>query len=376
MPGDMAVKGARKPARIVINAINDNAELRGPDRYLISLLEQMAAQRPGTEFALACAPWQTAMLEAPFGPNVAKVTLPPPRNPWIRVLWQAFAFPRWADRQRADVIFQPNIILTIGMRTPCVMTVHDLAHFRFPEKFGALKGRLQRIQIRLALGAADRKIAVSHYTLNDMARFCPGSERGSSVVDEGGPAPAARAAASHKPPYFLYVGRIEKSKNVERLIEEFAASQILKDKGTVLRLAGSPGNAEADVQGMISRMGGGRVERLGFVSDEELERLYLGAKAFVFPSLVEGFGLVLLEAMARGAPVIAMDTSVIPEVTGDAALLVKPEDAGGIGRAMERLAEDDQLCAALSVKGYERLKKFSWARAADETFKVFSEVLP
>jgi glycosyltransferase involved in cell wall biosynthesis len=362
-------------ARIVVNAINDNAELRGPDRYLISLLQELSVHQPLAEYLLACAPWQSSLLETPFGANVKKIILEPPRNRLARAIWQAAVFPRWVDRQDAALIFQPNVIMTVGMRTPCVMTVHDLAHFRFPEKFGAVKGRLQRILIRLALRAADRKIAVSNFTLADMANFCPGSERKTRVVAEGGPEPVERVAADPSPPYFLYVGRIEKSKNVELLIEEFAASRSLRERGFILRIVGSSGNAEADVRERISRLGNGRIERLGFVSEEKLEQLYLGTRAFIFPSLVEGFGLVLLEAMARGAPIVAMNTSVIPEVVGDAGILVSPDDRGGIGRAMELLSADDGLCAKLTGKGYDRLNSFSWKRAARETFSVFSEVL-
>src|SRR5262249_36548239 len=121
----------------------------------------------------------------------------------------------------------------------------------------------------------------------------------------------------------------------------------------------------------VAERGEGRVKLAGFVPDKQLEELYSTCTAMCFPSLVEGFGLVLLEAMAYGARIIAMNTSAIPEVVGDAGILVEPRVPGAIRRAMERLADDAELGTELEKRGYERLSRFSWVEAARQTRALY-----
>jgi glycosyltransferase involved in cell wall biosynthesis len=245
------------------------------------------------------------------------------------------------------------------------MTVHDLAHFRFPEKFGPMRGRLQRTLIRAAFWKVDQAIAVSEFTRGDMRLFTtyPGSR--TTVIHEGGPSPRPRRDNdSVGNPFFLYVGVIERSKNIEQLIVEFCESERLQQQGYELVIVGRAGNAMSIVERLIAERGNGRVKLAGFVTEERLQELYSTCKAMVFPSLVEGFGLVLLEAMAHGARVVAMNTSAIPEVVGDAGILVEPGIPGGIRQAMERLADDAELGKELEKRGYERLRCFSWLEAA------------
>jgi glycosyltransferase involved in cell wall biosynthesis len=358
--------------RVIVNAINDNADIRGPDRYLLSLLPEMAKLAPDCAFELCHAPWQTGISAAQLPTNVHRVVLSPPRHPIVRAAWQAVVFPRWADARGADAVFLPNLIYTPDMKTPCVMTVHDLAHFRFPEKFGPVKGRVQRLQIRLAVRRPDRLIAVSEFTRKDLSRFAGTDDSRVTQIGEGGPDPVRRNGHPADPPFFLYVGRTEHSKNVEGLIEAFLSSPALREAKVRLFIAGTPGNAEKLIQERIRASD--RVVRLGFVSEEELRKLYLTATAFVFPSLVEGFGLVLLEAMAYGAPIVAMRATAVPDVVGDAGLLVDPGEKNGLRAAMERIMLEGGLRDALSRRGYSRLAKFSWSVAARQTWALIEEV--
>ncbi len=364
---------APSPRRVLINAINDNDTLRGPDRYLLSLVQELGPVAHECTFEICHAPWQKPIIGARLPENMTRVELSPPRNPWVRALWQATQFRQWADSRNADVIFLPNIIYTPFLRTPTVMTIHDLAHFRFPEKFGVIKGRIQRIQIRLALKAPNRLIVVSSFTREDLHRFCRVS--GSRVVEigEGAPEPKYGSDTASRSAFYLCVGKVERSKNIEHLIDSFARSERLKSAGYRLLIAGAPGNAEGVIQAKIAALADDRVERLGFVSDAQLSELYLNTSALVFPSLVEGFGLVLVEAMAHGAPIIAVNASAVPEVVGGAAVLVDPDDPNGLQHAMERLAEDSTLRNTLSSKGYERVKLHSWRKAAELTWKTIRE---
>jgi glycosyltransferase involved in cell wall biosynthesis len=353
--------------RILIDAINDNAEPRGPDRYLVCLLREMAALAPGADFHVCHAPWQTRLVEQLAGPGVRFTCLDVPRRPLPRMIWHALSFARWANAQAADVIFLPNIILAFGLRAPVVMTVHDLLHFEVPEKFGRLKGRLQRLQIRAALRSPRRLIAVSDYTLAQMRRLLPGAVSRAVKITEGGPEPAAARPPSTDPPFFLFVGRVERSKGVEDLVDAFLDSALLRERGARLCIVGSPGNAEDALRRRLARDLAGQVERPGFLSEEELQARYARCTAFVFPSRAEGFGLVVLEAMARGAPVIAAEATSLPEVVGDAGVLVRAGDRRALREAMETLLEDHGLRQSLVARGFRRLSTFSWRNAGRDT---------
>jgi len=361
---------------IAIDAINFNDRIRGPDRYLVNLLEGLAHERPDHEYTILHAPWQTYFGTLKLPDNFRFVCCHPPRNPILRVLWHVISFPREVRRVAPDLVHLSNVIYTPRLGLPLVMTVHDLAHFRFPEKFGPIKGRLQRWMIRAAGATADRIIAVSEFTRLDLSRFTNSPDEKVRVVLEGGPEPvSAMPPEKSDTEYFLYVGQIERSKNVENMIEAFLDSEELARMGVELWVAGLPGNAAATVQRILEQRSTSRVRLLGYVDDASLPALFGGCLGFVFPSLVEGFGLVVLEAMAYGAPLICSDATVLPEVVGDGGMLVDARGRKALRRAMEQVARDPALREALRRRGRTRLADFSWRRAARETCCVYEELL-
>jgi glycosyltransferase involved in cell wall biosynthesis len=362
---------------ILIDAINDNEVVRGPDRYLLGLLSGLAEIDGDNFYTLCHAPWQAAFRDVALPDNFRRQCLDPPRGRTARVAWHAFAFPRLARAMAPDLVHLPNIIFAPIWDRPVVMTVHDLAHFHFPEKFGPVRGRAQRLLIRRALRVPRHVIAVSRFTRTDLAKLLGVRSERVHEVHEG--APAARPGVAPRegagPPYFLYVGQLERSKNVEGLIEAFSASEALRAAGVELRIVGKPGNAGERIAALTRRLGDPRVKLLGYVPEDRLSELYAGCLAFVFPSLIEGFGLVLLEAMAHGAPVIAMRTSAIPEVVDDAGCLIDPAQPEALRQAMELLHADDGLRQRLRERGYARLKRFSWTEAARSTLAIYREAL-
>lgn len=360
-----------RPLRVLVNAINDNAHPRGPDRYLMEILHHLTALPEPPELHLMHAPWQRFFDTLDLGPGGQRSEIAAPRPPARRALWQATVFPRLAHDAGADVVFLPNLIWTPGLRLPTVMTAHDLLHFRTPEKFGHRKAALLRPLIRRALARSTRVIVPSDFTAADARQFAAVPPARLSVIPEGGPAPRPRNGAGPEgPPMFLFVGKVERTKNVDLLIRAFLSSQQLAAQDARLVIVGPDGNASADIAPLIAAASG-RVERPGFLADDALEALYATCRGFAFPSTAEGFGLVVLEAMARGAPVIAAAATSLPEVVGEAGLLVPPGDVPALARAMERLAADDALMARLSAAGYARLEDFSWSRAAEATLAEF-----
>jgi glycosyltransferase involved in cell wall biosynthesis len=175
--------------------------------------------------------------------------------------------------------------------------------------------------------------------------------------------------------YLLYVGTLQPRKNLDRVIEAFArlaGTPAFTDVKLVL--AGKRGWLYDDLFAQVKRLGlTGRVIFPGYVADEHLLALLSGAQAFVFPSLYEGFGIPVLEAGACGVPVITSNTSSLPEVAGDAALLVDPHDVDAIAEAMYRLVTDDALRAELARRGLENVKRFSWEKCGRETLAVILE---
>ncbi|WP_134682280.1 glycosyltransferase family 4 protein [Paracoccus ravus] len=359
--------------RVLVNAINDNAEPRGPDRYLMALLPRMTLCDAELSLTVLLAPWQQRLRSALTAAGVETALADPPRAPAARLLWQAGVFPRLARDVAPDVVFLPNLIWTPGLRIPSVITAHDLLHFRSPEKFGLMKARLLRLVIGLALRRSDRIIAVSDFTARDAVRFAGVPESRLAVVPNGGPAPEPRPAGAEDDGSFLFVGKLERSKGIVAMVRAFLDRETLFERGARLRIVGPEGNAAAEIRAAMGPQSRG-IERLGYVDDATLEGLYRSCRAFVFPSVAEGFGLVVLEAMARGAPVIAARATSLPEVVGDAGLLVEPDDEVGLADAMERIASDDRLFGELQRRGYARLAQFSWDDAAARMAGILREV--
>lgn len=365
------MSGAR-PLSILVDAVNGNADPRGPDRYLDRLLQAVAELGTAHRATVLHAPWQRLFAGRRYGEGIRCREVAPPRGAAERVIWHARRFAALAGEEAPDVVFLPNLIWTPGLAAPSVVCAHDLAHFRAPEKFGRAKARLLRPVIRRALRRADRVIAVSEFTAGDVVRYAGVPRDRIDVIPEGGPPPRPRPPGAERgaePPVFLFVGKLERSKGVDTLLRAFAGSDRLAALGATLDLVGPDGNAARDIAALAAASGG-RVRRRGFLPEAELERLYRRCRAFVFPSEAEGFGLALLEAMAHDAPVIAARAMAVPEVVGDAALLVPPRDPAALAAAMERLAETPDLAARLAQAGRRNLARFSWTRAAERTLSA------
>ncbi len=170
----------------------------------------------------------------------------------------------------------------------------------------------------------------------------------------------------------MNVGAIQKRKNIARLVEAFEAV----DPTWRLVLIGSDGYGAAEIHARIAASPAAqRISVLGYVTPEELAAWYARAMVFAFPSLDEGFGMPVLEAMAAGAPVMTSSRSALPEVAGEAALLADPEDTGALVDALQRLTEDEDLRTRLSRLGVERARLFTWEKAVNETWDVYRHLL-
>lgn len=313
-------------------------------------------------------------------PNVTYHVLPV-RRAWTHT---RFAYALW--RHQPDVTFVPAHTLPFLMRGHAVVTVHDLGYRFFP-KAHRLKARLYlELTTRYSAWRADRVLADSHATRRDLIRQYGTPERKIRVVYpavEGiarasEPQIAAlRAAHSLPERYLLFLGTLQPRKNVTRLVQAFATYLARSgDPDLHLVLAGQIGwlfDPVRDLWAHLPKTFHARVRLLGYVADSDVAALYSGALAFVFPSLYEGFGFPVLEAMRCGAPVLCSATSSLPEVAGDAALLVNPLDVAQIADGIERIVNDSALRTELVARGYAQAASFTWQHAAQQTFQVLRE---
>jgi len=266
-----------------------------------------------------------------------------------------------------------------------VFTLHDLIFLFHPETHKPLNRWFLTLMMPRFLRAADAIIAVSECTKRDAIRFYGIPEEKITVIYEGvsphfRPAsPEAVRAVREKyslPEHFiLYVGTIEPRKNLTALLEAFTNLQSAICN-LHLVFVGKKGWLYEGFFRRLRELGlEDRVLFTGYVPDEDLPAIYSAADLFVFPSLYEGFGLPVLEAMACGTPVVCSNTSSLPEVAGDAALLVDPTDMRALAGAMKRALTDEEKRKEMREKGLRRAAKFSWEKAATMTLKVYQDVL-
>jgi glycosyltransferase involved in cell wall biosynthesis len=309
-------------------------------------------------------------------------------NAWL----DGTSIPDIAARVAADVVYFPyNWSFPFRKRAPTVLTVHDVIPLTFREAMGLMRNRLlYRPGMRLACRLNDVVVTVSHFSKQDMARRLGVAPDKIRVIPNG-----IRKPYPHEPKldaeltrrfglkkgFVLYVGGIHERKNVPRLIAAFA--RLARGKGfqgnllVTGRISGAPyqERMRAVCEAAVKHAGmEGRVTFTGFISDEELDALLRQAACLVYPSLYEGFGIPVLEAMNAGTPVLTSSTTAMPEVADGAALLVEPRDEEAIAAGMAHLIEDARLRAALIRRGRQWAASFTWERTARAYLDLFSQL--
>ncbi len=317
---------------------------------------------------------------AAFALPLPVVHLPLPRV----ALYEAWHALRWPGVERAtgpvDVVHGTAIAVPPA-KAPLVMTIHDLAFLadrsqptrhglRFFERGTELARR--RAELVLVPSEATATECREHGFDDDRIRLVPWGVDAVEVTEEQ--VATMRQARGLGRPYVLFVGTIEPRKNLQGLVRAMA---LLAGREIDLVLVGPEGWNE-DVAALLAALDGTGigVHPLGFLAPDELPPLFRGCAAFCFPSLREGFGMPVLEAMAHGAPVVTSAGTATAEVAGDDALLVDPEDHEAIAKALARILDDPALADDLRVRGRARAATFTWQRTAELTAAAYAEVAP
>ena len=282
-------------------------------------------------------------------------------------------FSRWAKKDRLDVFWSPRHHLPLNLHCPSVVTIHDMVWLKQPHTMTRGGATLESHLMPRAIIKAQHIICVSNATRRDLIDFAPQAAKKSSVIYAAAcQHPQNKLSHRSSTPFFLFVGTKEPRKNLDRCLQAWRDSNLARE-GFNFVLAGNTGWKYPLHE---------RIIQLGLESsvidlqptNEELNTLYATCHAVVLPSLYEGFGLPLAEGMAFGKPLITSNVSSMPEIAGDAAILVDPKNVQEISAALRSLATDQGLHAALSEKSTARGQRFSWATAGAQTMKVLLQV--
>ena len=361
----------------------------GVGTYIRNIVRTLGRLDHETEYFLIGAPAKVQEI-GPLPPNFQTVSATAPER-----TWQGFREFRGAlKRLNCDLAHIPNLF-SVPRMLPCpyVMTVHDmLEHMSRARQQTGFWGAWHMQMTRRVLRGAERIFAVSNFTRNEISRVfeIPASriEVVYNAIDErflhGHATPADRELIAQRYqvtyPFLLYAGRISPHKNVVRMIEAFSALKTELERGQLypdlkLIIIGDDLSGNPDLRRTVVRSGvQNDVRFLGFVPIEVLRIFYDEAKIFVFPSLYEGFGLPPLEAMAHGTPVVTSNVSSLPEVVGNAAVLVNPENVFEIMRALHRVLVDKALRDRMKERGYQQAQKFSWEISVRRIMEVYRQM--
>ena len=279
-----------------------------------------------------------------------------------RILWEQIALPLEASRYKLDVLFNPGFTAPIFAPCPSVTVFHDLQHKRHPEHFRWFDLPFWNLLLWASAHRARRLIAVSEATKADLRRFY--KLESVTVIHHGVDPAFFEIDRSAIEPYVLCVSTLHPHKNIDGLIRAYAKAK----RDYRLVLAGMRGFATARIEALIDELNvRGSVELTGWLSRPDLLRLYARARAFVYPSTFEGFGMPVSEALAAGIPVACSKIPPLREVAGDAALYFDPLDESSLAGALDRIVSDEHLRCKLSAAGPVRARTFTWERAARET---------
>jgi len=292
-----------------------------------------------------------------------------------RLLWTQFYLPKIYQRLQAQLLFSPIPELPIGTNCRAIATIHDLIPLHFPQWFSQAQKLYCRYYIPSVLRQAEHVICNSQATAQDVVKFCGVSAKKLTAIPLAYDTSNFRDLQLPQKNYFLFFGRHNPHKNPQRLVSAFAT--LLNYWDCELWFAGpSDPRYTPTLQAQIKELGlQARVKFLDYVPYAELPHLLNQAVALVFPSLWEGFGLPVLEAMACGTPVITSNLASLPEAAGDAALLVNPYEVAELTQAMQTLATDTTARSQLRQRGLARAAHFSWSKIGQSTAEILQQYL-
>lgn len=296
-------------------------------------------------------------------------------------LWTATALTKrlFSKKDKLNVFFSPTHYLPLYVGCPSMVSILDLSYIHFPQLFNSKDMYQLKLWGRYSANKASKVFTISEASKNDIINYYKLPSSKVSVIYPGIKEMQSKSSINIKDKYkiereyILFVGTLQPRKNIVRLIESMSE---LKDKYVELLIVGKKGWMFEEILDAPKKYGvEDRVRFLENVSDEDLPFLYKKAACFVLPSLYEGFGLPVLEAMQNGCPVITSRVSSLPEAGGEAAVYINPLDTLDIAAKIDKVVSDPDLRKKMTEKGYDQVKKFNWEKTAEETLKVLESMV-
>jgi glycosyltransferase involved in cell wall biosynthesis len=346
----------------------------GTEIYLRSLLEALARIDSSNQYLI----WtnkETAQAALPAAPNFR--ILPQAvsaRNRPARILWEQTVLPYSAKRHKLDVLFNPGFTAPLFCACPQVTVFHDLQHKRHPEHFRWFDLPFWRALLFSAARRSRLLIAVSEATRVDLQRFYHLADARIRVVPHGvDPMFFTLVPAEANPPFLLAVSTLHPHKNLDQLLHAFAQFAGAHPEYKLV-IVGIKGFHTEPLETLRDRLGlQNKVTFTGWIPRQDLYCLFSQARAFVYPSRFEGFGMPILEALAAGLPTVCANVEPMAGIAGNAALLFAPDDTAALARHLETLASDGAVRHRLQTAGPKRASEFSWEAAAQATLKALME---
>lgn len=370
--------------RIGIDATAVPPKPMGAGLYIVYLIQELGKLDTPHKFVVYSQEYLRPYLEECDSENIQIVWLKN-MHPVLRLIWEQIAFPRLVRKMNLDLLHSPHYTMPLSHPVPTVVTFHDLTFFVYPEKHVRSKQvffpwmmrrsskkadmiitdsentRLDAIQL---LGIPLEKIITVHLGYRDI--FQPMADQG--FLD------TIRKKYQLPLHYILYVGALEPRKNVPVLLDAFEQLAQQNPHLHLVLTAGTGWHNQTVLDQIDMMLSRDRVHRLGHVFYADLPALFNLADVFVYPSLYEGFGLPPLEGMACGTPVITTNISSMPEVVGDAGILVPPNDEAALLQAIRQVLEDETLRQRLAMAGPRQAANFTWKHTAEKTIRIYEQV--
>ena len=370
--------------RIAVNArVLQKGRMEGVARYIYEVTRRMVANHPEHEFIfLFDRPFDPEFI---FGSNVTAVQIGvPARLPILFKLWFEYSVHRALKKYKVDVFFSGDAYLSIRSKVPAVMVSHDLAFIHYPKHLPGHHLRYYNKYFPLFHKRADHIIAVSQATKADITKQFGlsadkisvgynATPKGFAPVDESVKI-KIRNEYSNGKPYFIYLGSLHPRKNIVKLIEAFSTYKSQDQTNHQLVIVGRPAwNFDQIHKAYNNSLFKDEIHMYHDIKEEAKEML-ASAEALIYISTFEGFGIPILEGFSSGVPVITSNISSMPEVAGDAAILVDPIDKNGIVEAMRSIHTDTSLTTSLIAKGHKRTKAFDWDRTAEIVYDSIMKI--
>jgi len=380
----MLSKESNRRKRIAINAHllsgQDSYRRAGIHQYIYQLLCHLP--QFSEDFTYTIYANHTADLDQNPHMRFVSATLPTER-PLARILWEQLLWPPALLRERADLLHSMAFVTPFWRPCPAVVTIYDLSFIYYPERYPAFRRLYLTSQTRRSCRSARRVVAISESGRQDIHDLFGVPLSRIAVVPPGvtaayHPRPTAEVEAFRRreelpAQFLLHVGTLQPRKNLPVLLEALAQ---IKRPELLLVFIGGKGWYYEEIFARVKALKlEEQVRFTGYVADETLPLWYNAATIFVFPSIYEGFGMPVLEAIACGTPVIAADTSSIPEVVGGAARLFAPHDVNVLAEHLQTMLGNPGVMAAMRAHGLEQARNFSWANSAQQMITVYEETL-